>query len=111
MANILVFEAKSPSRRLVAALLRNHGNCVRDVGDADEALTLVRRERPDLMIIDIATPDIDGYRFVVRVRCDPSLPPPRVLLRAVARGEVEARARAPSFGAPFAIKPGKQERL
>src|SRR6266480_1411108 len=111
MANILVFEAKSPSRRLVAALLRNHGNCVRDVGDADEALTLVRRERPDLMIIDIATPDIDGYRFVVRMRCDPSLPQPRVLLRAVASVEVEARALAHAFGAAFVIKPTNPELL
>src|SRR2546430_447522 len=50
MANILIFEANSASRRLVAALLRNHGNCVRDVGDADEALTLVRQERLDLEI-------------------------------------------------------------
>src|SRR5438034_5462197 len=111
MANILVFEAKSASRRLVAALLRNHGNCVRDVGDADEALTLVRRERPDLMIIDIATPDIDGYRFVVRMRCDPSLPQPRVLLRAVASVEVEARALAHAFGAAFVIKPTNPELL
>src|SRR5436190_18587360 len=111
MANILVFEAKSPSRRLVAALLRNHGNCVRDVGDADEALTLVRQEPPDLMIIDIATPDVDGCKFVVRMRCDPSLPQPRVLLRAVTSVEVEARALAHAFGAAFVIKPTNPELL
>src|SRR5258705_237666 len=45
MANILVFDANPVSRRLVTALLRNHGNCVTDVGDADEALRLVRAER------------------------------------------------------------------
>src|SRR2546430_2468696 len=92
MANILVFDVNSASRRLAAALLRNHGNCVRDVGDADEALRLVRLERPDLMIMDLATPDIDGCRLVVRMRCDPSLPQPRVLVRAVAGVEVEARS-------------------
>src|SRR5256714_9698937 len=111
MANILLFEANSASRRLVAALLRNHGNCVRDVGDADEALTLVRLERPDLMIIDIATPDIDGCKFVVRMRCDPGLPQPRVLLRAVTSVEVEARALAHAFGAAFVIKPTNPELL
>jgi len=111
MANILVFDANSVSRRMVAALLRNHGNCVRDVGDAAQALTLVRQERLDLMIIDIATPDIDGCKFVVRMRCDPSLPQPRVLLRAGASVEAEGRALAHALGVSFVIKPTNPELL
>ncbi len=111
MANILVFDVNSASRRLIAALLRNHGNRVRDVGDADEALRLVRLERPDLMIMDVAAPDIDGCKLVVRMRCDPSLPQPRVLVRAVANVEVEARSLAHVFGAAFVIKPTNPELL
>jgi len=105
MTNILVFDANPVSRRFVAALLRNHGNCVRDVGDADEALRLVRLEQPDLMIVDIAAPDIDGCKLVVQMRCDPSLPQPRVLMRAVACVEAEARALAHAFGASFVVQP------
>ena len=111
MANILVFDVNSASRRLIAALLRNHGNCVRDVGDADEALRLVRLERPDLMIMDVAAPDIDGCKLAVRMRCDPSLPQPRILVRAVASVEVEARSLAHVFGAAFVIKPTNPELL
>ena len=111
MSSILIFDVNSASRRLVAALLRNHGNRVRDVGDADEALRLVRLERPDLMIMDLATPDIDGCKLVVRMRCDPSLPQPRVLVRAVANVEVEARALAQVFGGAFVIKPTNPELL
>src|SRR5205807_7275004 len=111
MANILVFDVNSASRRLIAALLRNHGNRVRDVGDADEALRLVRLERPDLMIMDVAAPDIDGCKLAVRMRCDPSLPQPRILVRAVASVEVEARSLAHVFGAAFVIKPTNPELL
>ncbi len=111
MTSILVFDANSVSRRFVAALLRNHGNCVLDVGDADEALRLVRLEQPDLMIVDIATPDIDGCKLVVQMRCDPTLPQPRVLMRAVASVEAEARALAHAFGASFVIKPTNPELL
>jgi diguanylate cyclase (GGDEF)-like protein len=111
MTSILVFDANSVSRRFVAALLRNHGNCVRDVGDADEALRLVRLEQPDLMIVDIAAPDIDGCKLVVQMRCDPSLPQPRVLVRAVASVEAEARALAHAFGASFVIRPTNPELL
>jgi len=111
MTSILVFDANSVSRRFVAALLRNHGNCVRDVGDADEALRLVRLEQPDLMIVDIATPDIDGCKLVVQMRRDPSLPQPRVLMRAVSSVEAEARALAHAFSASFVIKPTNPELL
>src|SRR2546429_1278475 len=111
MANILVFDVNSASRRLIAALLRNHGNCVRAVGDADEALRLVRLERPDLMIMDVAAPDIDGCKLAVRMRCHRSLPQPRILVRAVASVEVEARSLAHVFGAAFVIKPTNPELL
>src|ERR1700756_1121591 len=111
MAKILVFDTNSVSRRFVVAQLRNHGNSVRDVGDAAEALTLVREECPDLMIVDIAAPDMDGCRFVVQMRCEPGLPQPRVLMRAVASVEAEARALAHAFGASFVIKPTNPELL
>src|SRR2546430_3261164 len=111
MANILVFDVNSASRRLIAALLRSHGNCVRDVGDGDEALRLVRIERPDLMIMDVAAPDLDECNLAVRMRCAPSLPQPRILVRAVASVEVEARSLAHVFGAAFVIKPTNPELL
>jgi diguanylate cyclase (GGDEF)-like protein len=111
MANILVFDTNSVSRRFVVALLRNHGNSVQDVGDPLEALMLVREECPDLMIVDIAAPDMDGCRFVVQMRCEPGLPQPRVLMRAVAGVEAEARALAHAFSASFVVKPTNSELL
>ncbi|TLZ27436.1 MAG: diguanylate cyclase [Gammaproteobacteria bacterium] len=111
MANILVLDTNPVSRRFVVALLRNHGHAVREVGDAAEALTLVREECPDLLIVDIAAPDMDGCRFVVQMRCEPRLPQPRVLMRAVAGVEAEARALAHAFGASFVVKPTNPELL
>jgi diguanylate cyclase (GGDEF)-like protein len=111
MANILIFEAHSGSRRLVAASLRKHGHCVLHAGDADEALRLTRLERPDLLIVDIATPDVDGCTFVMRTRCQLGVPRPRMLLRASASVEAEARALAHAFGASFVVKPTNSELL
>src|SRR5256884_1147546 len=111
MANILVLDTKSVSRRFVVALLRNHGHAVREVGETSEALTLAREQGPDLLIVDIAAPDRDGCRFVVQMRCEPRLPQPRVLMRAVAGVEAEARALAHAFGAAFVIKPTNPELL
>jgi diguanylate cyclase (GGDEF)-like protein len=105
MANILVLDAHPSSRHLVASTLRKHGHAVRYVADADEALRLVRLERPDLLLVDITTPDIDGCRFVMQARCQLGAARPRVLMRAPASHEAEVRALAHAFGASFVVKP------
>lgn len=111
MSNILIFAAHSSGRHFVASSLRREGHCVVHVGDAEEALRLVRLERPDLLIVDIATADADGCRFVLRTRCALGAQRPRVLLRAVTAAEAEARALAHACGASFVVKPTSAEQL
>ena len=111
MANILILDAQSSSRHFVASCLRKHGHSVMDVGDAEEALRIVRLERPDLLIIDIAAPDIDGCKFVMRTRCQLAASRPRLLMRAAANVEAEARALAHAFGASFVVKPTNADLL
>lgn len=108
MASILILDTRaSSSGRFLASILRKHGYHVLHFGEADDALSVVRVERPDLMIIDIATPDIDGCRFLMQVRL--GVPRPRMLLRATADVEAEARALAHAFGASFVVKPATPE--
>jgi diguanylate cyclase (GGDEF)-like protein len=109
MANILILDAHSSSGRFLASLLRKHGHSVRHVGDGEEALSTVRLERPDLLIVDVVTPDVDGCRFVLQTRCQLGMPRPRVLMRAAANVEAEARALAHAFGASFVSKPTNPE--
>jgi diguanylate cyclase (GGDEF)-like protein len=111
MANVLIFDAHSSNHRFVASILRKHGHSVLHVSDADQALMLVRLEQPDLLIIEIAALDIDGCKFVMRTRCQLDMPRPRVLMRADASVEAEARAMAHAFGASFVVKPSTPELL
>lgn len=111
MASVLILDPKSSRRHVVAASLRKHGHTVVQVGDADEALRLVRLNRPDLLVVDIAAPDLDGCRFALQTRCQLGVPRPRVLMRAAANLEAEARALAHAFGASFVVKPTDPELL
>jgi diguanylate cyclase (GGDEF)-like protein len=111
MANILILDAHPSRRHFLASTLRKHGHAVMHVAQADEALRLVRLERPDLLIIDVATPDLDGCRFVMQARCQLGVPRPRVLMRAAASHEAEARALAHAFGASFVVMPTDAELL
>src|SRR5690348_17245449 len=108
MASILILDTRATSSgRLLASILRKHGYYVLLFRDAVEALTVEPPQRLDFMIIDIATPDIDGCRFLVQVRL--GVPRPRLLLRATAGVEAEARALAHAFGASFIAKPAAPE--
>jgi diguanylate cyclase (GGDEF)-like protein len=111
MANVLIFDPQSSGRHVVASTLRKGGHSVVQVGAVDEALRLVRLNRPELLVVDIAAPDIDGCRFAMQTRCQLGVPRPRVLMRAAAGLEAEARALAYAFGASFVVKPTDPELL
>jgi diguanylate cyclase (GGDEF)-like protein len=111
MANILVVDEARTNRRFVASLLRNRGHQVREASDAQEALGLIRSERPDLVLVDILVPGMDGCQFILAMRSNPDLVQPRVLLRSAANVEAETRALAHAFGAAFVVKPANPEML
>jgi diguanylate cyclase (GGDEF)-like protein len=111
MANVLIFDPHSSVRHVVAASLRRRGHSVTQVADAHEALRRVRVDRPDLLVVDIAAPDLDGCRFALQTRCQLGVARPRVLMRAPAAMEAEARALAYAFGASFVVKPTDPELL
>jgi DNA-binding response OmpR family regulator len=55
---------------LVAATLTEHGYPTRRASDAREALYLVEREIPDVVVLDVHLPDISGYQVCRRLRDD-----------------------------------------
>ncbi len=58
---ILVVDDDPFIRALLAAWLQDAGYGVVSAGDGQQALDLVRRERPDLLLLDLMMPKLDGY--------------------------------------------------
>jgi PAS domain S-box-containing protein len=54
-------------------LLRQHGHEVRVANDGPTALALAREERPDVVLLDIGMPGMDGYEVARRLRQEPGL--------------------------------------
>jgi len=69
---ILVAEDSSTVRRLVAARLTADGYEVVEAEDGEAALSLARRERPDLIVLDKVMPKLDGFEVVRALREDPA---------------------------------------
>jgi len=72
-ATILLVEDNPESRYLFGFILRRTGAEVQEAGNGIEALEATSRSVPDLIIMDIQMPEMDGYETVARMRQDPRL--------------------------------------
>ena len=101
-ANILLVEDDDRTRRAVAANLEGHGYVVRPVADGEEALVLWELRRPDLILLDLGLPGIDGKGVLRRVRRDATTP----VIVLSARGEERDKVEALDDGADdYLVKP------
>jgi diguanylate cyclase (GGDEF)-like protein/PAS domain S-box-containing protein len=98
MATILVVDDRPSNREYLLALLGFAKHRTLQARDGEEALALVRRERPELVITDILMPNLNGYEFVRTLRADPELAATRVIFYSAVYSDEETRAIARSCG-------------
>jgi two-component system cell cycle response regulator DivK len=92
---ILVVEDDPDNRRIVAKVLSVEGYHVIEATDGIEALAQARAERPDLILMDLALPNVDGWEATRQLKSDPETRSiPVVALTAVAMRGDEEQARA-----------------
>lgn len=108
---ILVVEDNPQNSYLVRFLLESSGYDVRVASDAEQAFALLDQQVPDLILMDMQLPRVDGYEATRRIKADPRLKAvPVVALTAhSARGD-EARAREAGC-VQFVTKPVDTEAL
>jgi len=96
MATILLADDSADLRTLYAPLLRLHGHEVHEAADGREAIEEARRLRPDLLLLDIWMPGLNGFEVLDALRCDPAATRTRVAMLSVL-GDADAQLEA--FGA------------
>ncbi len=73
MTNVLVAEDNPVNRELLRELLENRGYAVTEACDGQAALSMLEDSRPDILLLDIGMPVLDGFAVIRRIREDPSL--------------------------------------
>ncbi len=92
---VLVVDDEPRYLRLVRYNLEAAGYEVGTVADGEEALALVARKSPDLIILDIRLPGIDGYEVCTRIREFSSVP----IIMLTAKGEEREKVQGLRAGA------------
>ena len=91
-ARILVVDDVPENVRLLEAVLIPEGYDVVTAGGGEEALALVESEHPDLVLLDILMPDLDGYAVCERVRAKEETAVLPVVMVTSSIGEDKTRA-------------------
>ena len=97
-ATVLVVEDNALNLKLVRDVLGHAGYRVLEAGDAERGIELARSEAPDLILMDVQLPGIDGVEALGRLRADPATASiPVAALTALAMKQDRERFLAAGF--------------
>lgn len=72
-ATILLVEDNLHNRRIFAGVLTHYGYRVREAITGAEALAMARQERPDIVLMDLSLPEMDGWTATREIKASPGL--------------------------------------
>jgi two-component system cell cycle response regulator DivK len=92
---ILIIEDQEDNRAILRDVLSTAGYELIEAADGGEGVELAQKERPDLILMDIQLPVLDGYEATRRIKANPELKAiPIIAVTSYALSGDEAKARA-----------------
>lgn len=111
MAKILVVEDNPANMKLASLLLRSAGHALLCAVDAETGLTLAHADQPDLILMDIQLPGMDGLAATALLKQDPATAAiPVIALTAMAMKEDQEKCKAAGCDA-YIAKPLRYREL
>ena len=106
MAKILVVDDEPDIVRMVSKILENQGHTVVNGGDGEQALAQLAEHKPDLVLLDLHLPKLDGFEVCRRIKADPATRQTPVIMMTAAYTNVEDAAKGLDIGADeYVVKP------
>lgn len=108
---ILSVDDSKTIRMIVGRTLKNYDCVLCEAANGEEGLAAAARERPDLIILDITMPVMDGVTMLTRLREDPGLKAIPVVMLTAESGRENVAHIARLGVRDYLVKPFKEEQL
>jgi len=108
---IVIIDDDKVTRTLLTEMLSRNGYETFPAHDGAEGLSLVYRERPDLVLTDLLIPVVDGIGVCSRIKDNPMLQGTRVIVMSALRNLVLSREARDAGADEFLEKPIRMETL
>lgn len=108
---VLTVDDSKMVRMIIKRALRDYDCTLCEAGNGQEGFALALTEKPDLIILDITMPVMDGLTMLAKIREDASLKTTPVIMLSAESGQ-DSQAQAIQLGASgYVFKPFKEEAL
>ncbi len=108
---ILIVDDNSTNLSVLSQALKSAGYKIRAVMDGESAITQVERQQPDLILLDVQMPGIDGFETCRRLKANPTTQHVPVIF-TTALTDVDSKVKGLSLGAvDYITKPFEQEEV
>ncbi len=110
-AEILIVDDTPQNVLLLAAMLRSNQYTIREAADGPSALEAVRQSPPDLILLDIRMPGMDGYEVCRRLKSDENLREPPVIFVSALDDQTDIIQGFAAGGVDYITKPFKMKEV
>jgi len=111
MAKILIADDEQDIRELLTWTLRFAGHEVVVASNGEEAFQVAQQEQPELALLDVRMPRMNGYEACRRIKADPALKHMPVLFVSAWGQESEVKLGLEAGAAGYVIKPFEPNQL
>ncbi len=109
MKKILIAEDSPTILAIVKNILEQEGYSVITATDGQEALTKAKKESPDLIILDLMLPKIDGYKVCGMLKFDKNFSKIPIIILTARAGEEDKKMAADVKADEYIVKPFEPE--
>ncbi|MEZ4837100.1 MAG: response regulator [Caldilineaceae bacterium] len=108
---ILIIDDEATIRRLLSVLLKRNGHEVLEAADGETGVETANNHQPDIILLDIMMPRVDGFETLRRLRANPNTAEIPVIFVS-AKSQVEDRVEGLRLGADdYVVKPADPTEL
>mgnify|MGYP001197084236 CR=1 FL=1 len=108
---ILIVDDDDDMRKMIRMTLKSLTDDIHETGNGVEALNIARAERPDLVILDVMMPGVDGYEICYLIKTAPELQHTRVIMLTVRHHKIDISIGRGAFADAFLVKPFEPAKL